>query len=77
MLSVARSPLTACDALCTSGFVDEFDVMRSHNCAVWHVINILKRRYNTSITADIPTKFYSTIPTRVCCELRTGGGAEG
>ena len=58
--------------LCTSGFVD--DVMFSRNGPMARVIHIPKRRQNTTnVTAEISTKFFSTIKTgSTHCELRTG-----
>ena len=49
-----------CDTLCTSGFAD--DVVFSHS-GLWRVRCIPKRRLNTNLTAEIPTKFGSTIQT--------------
>jgi len=62
-----------CDTLCTSGFVDDGTFSRSGS----HIMRILKRRWNTRITAEITTKFCWTIKTgSTHCELHTEGGGQ-
>jgi len=58
-----------CDTLCTSGFVM---TSSCHIMALWRIMWISQN--TSSITANIPTKFCSTMKTgSTHCELQTGG----